>query len=97
MNKNKDVEGASVQSIVMRLTDLVEYPFPITGPVKIKREAILANFSGCKIVQSGSVFRLHGFDFSVSVEPLDALWIIQTLSLGASLSPLMRRVVAWQE
>ena len=76
---------------------LVELPMPRTGPVKINRPAILANFEGCKIIQSGGNFRLHSDEgLCCTLEPLDALWIIQTLALGVSVTPVMRRICIWQ-
>jgi hypothetical protein len=77
--------------------DLVEWPLPLTGPVKINRGAIIANFDGCKIVQTGGNFRLRSNDgLSVELEPMDALWIIQTLALGVAASTIMRRVCIWE-
>jgi hypothetical protein len=91
-----DVNEASVETVVRRLDDIVDWPCPDIGPVKINKPAIIADFRGCKIVQSGGVFRMHGESFSVSLDPLDALWIIQTLALGATPSHIMRRVVVWE-
>lgn len=74
---------------------LFECPVPLTGLVKVNRTAI-ERFADCRIVQHGNAFRVHGEDFAVSVEPLDALWIIETLGFGAERSEIMRRVVIWK-
>lgn len=78
------------------LDDLIEKPIPLTGPAKIKREAI-EGLRGCHIVQHGGGFRMHGNTFSVTLDALDALWLIDKLGLTAHKSDMMRRVVVWSE
>lgn len=78
------------------IAKMISEPIPLTGPVKINRFAVVENFGDCKIVQHGSHFRLHDESGSVTLSHEDALWIIDVLSLGASRSPMMRRVVVWE-
>jgi hypothetical protein len=82
----------------MRTSDsFVELPMPLMGPVKINRGAIIANFDGCRMAQIGGNFRLRSNEgLSVELEPMDALWIIQTLSLDVTASTIMRRVCIWE-
>jgi hypothetical protein len=93
----KVMDDTTIKSTARKLHEIVDWPLPDTGPVKINRPAIIADFRGCKVVQSGGAFRMHGENFAVSLDPLDALWIIQTLALGAKPSPIMRRVVVWED
>ncbi len=97
MSKKESVDAASMHPIVMRF---IEQPIPAIGEVKIIRERVPDNFRGCKIVQHGGTFRLHEdhgtSTSSFSVNESDALWIIDAMGLGASLSIALRRVVIWQ-
>jgi hypothetical protein len=70
--------------------------FSDTGECEINRDEI-RSFVGCKIVQHGANFRLHHLDMAVTLSPLDALWLIDQLSLGAHKSEIMRRVVTWKD
>ncbi len=72
-------------------------PVPDTGPVLINREGFKGNFEDCCIMQHGNGFRLHGPNFSFTLEPIDALWIIEELKLRANPSEIMRRVVIWMD
>ena len=78
--------------------ELFEQPIPLTGPCKLKREAVNdISFAGHQIVQSGGEFRMHGVDLRATLSPDDALWIIDKLMLGAGNHGIMRRVVIWSQ
>lgn len=80
------------------LTSLVEMPLPSSGPVKLIRPNVEQHFGATRISQYGSEFRMFrdGDDgFKVTLDPLDALWVIETLQLGATPSPIFRRAVTW--
>ncbi len=86
----------------MTIGEIFAYPFPLSGPVKINRDAAAAAFDGhCCITQHGSDFRFYsdhpqnGFKVTITAE--DALWLIEELSLGAQSSAIFRRVVTWRK
>ncbi|MBM3966026.1 MAG: hypothetical protein FJ308_13330 [Planctomycetes bacterium] len=97
MTKPNSVDAASLHPTVMRF---IEQPIAALGEVKIIRDLVPDNFQGCKIVQHGGTFRLHEdrgtSTSSFTVNESDALWIIDAMGLGASLSIALRRVVIWQ-
>jgi hypothetical protein len=78
------------------MSDLFEFPLPATGPVKLNRDKLAEHgFAGSKIVQSGGSFRMHTDEIAVTLDPLDALWVIDSMPLVAERSPIMRRVCVW--
>jgi len=86
------------QEIAAPLFALVEMPMPSSGPVKLRRENVETHFGATRIGQHGGGFRMwnDGDDgFKVTLDPLDALWIIDKLGLGATTSTIFRRTVTW--
>jgi hypothetical protein len=80
------------------LYSLVEQPIPAGGAVKLIRENVVEHFGSTRITQHGGNFRMwnEGDDgFKVTLDPLDALWIIETLSLGATASEIFHRSITW--
>lgn len=82
----------------MNVSPMIVEPMPTVGPVLINREAVRAHFGNSKIGQHGAEFRMwrdgpDGFKVTISAE--DALWIIDDLKLGASVSDIFRRAVVW--
>lgn len=74
----------------------VKRPIPQTGDVEIIRDEVAEHFKDSKIAQHGGrLFRLHGQTHALTITADDALWIIEEMGLGASLSLPMRRVVIW--
>ncbi len=66
--------------------------------VKISREHLtVKGFAGCKIVQHGGSFRMQTKELTVTLDPVDALWIIETFKLRVSMHPLLRRVCLWDD
>jgi hypothetical protein len=39
---------------------------------------------------------MHGDGIAVTLDPLDALWVLDNLSLQVFESPIMRRVCVWK-
>lgn len=77
---------------------LVVMPMPSSGPVKLIRENVEAHFGATRITQHGGEFRMWSDaddGFKVTLDPLDALWIIDKLRLGATASTIFRRSVTW--
>ena len=77
---------------------LVEMPMPSSGPVKLIRENVEAHFGSTRITQHSGEFRMWSDaddGFKVTLDPLDALWIIDKLRLGVTASTIFRRSVTW--
>lgn len=80
------------------LSDLVEMPIPLTGPVEVIRDNVLMHFGQTRIFQHGGDFRMINDGdngFKITISPDDALWVINRLGLEASIVPPNRRSVIW--
>jgi|688.fasta_scaffold01111_40 hypothetical protein len=73
----------------------------VTDNASVVRDLALEDFDGCWIAQDGGSFSLHrnsgSSTSSLTISSEDALWIIDTLGLDASLSISRRRVVLWKQ
>lgn len=69
----------------------------LTNNASVVRDLAMEDFSGCWITQDGGSFSLNRNMSSLTLSSEDALWIIDTLELDASLSIARRRVVLWRQ
>ena len=63
----------------------------------VVRDLAVKDFNGCWIRQDGGSFSLNRNRSSFTISSEDALWIIDTLGLDATLSIISRRVVFWRK
>ena len=69
----------------------------LTDNASVVRDLAVKDFNECWIRQDGGSFSLNQNTSSLTISSEDALWIIDTLGLGATLSLSSRRVVLWKK
>jgi hypothetical protein len=69
----------------------------LTDNASVVRDLAVKDFNGCWIAQDGGSFSLNRNRSSLTISSEDALWIIDTLGLDATLSIISRRVVFWRK